>query len=209
MNVKLILVDDHKVIRQSLSLLLSFVEGIEIVGQAENGIEAVKLTELLQPDLVLMDIKMPELDGVEAARAIRKKNKDVKIVFLTMMEDEKYIYNALDVDINGYLLKTMDGEVFIDAVKEIIHGGRFYDSSLNKILDNKCQEKEEQQEYLTEREKEIIKYVAHGQTSGQIAEKLFISVFTVQKHRKNVMKKLGIKGIAELVKYAIEKEIIK
>ncbi|MBX2975415.1 MAG: response regulator transcription factor [Ignavibacteriaceae bacterium] len=203
-KTKILLVDDHKLVRDGIASVLNSTNKYQIIGEAANGKEAVEAVFKLNPDLVLMDINMPLLDGVEAAHQIRKKNKSIKIIILTMMEEDRYILDALSADINGYLFKMTGIDDLLFAVESVISGENYFDSRVTKVLVNKHKSKKEDNVTLSKREVEILSLITSGVRSRQIAEQLFISVFTVQKHRKNILKKLNLHSIAELVKYGIE-----
>jgi DNA-binding NarL/FixJ family response regulator len=206
-KVKILLADDHKIVRQGISSLLKSLDSFEVVGEASNGLEAVKLTKELKPDLIIMDINMPTMDGVDASHEIRKFDSKVKILILTMMEDEHYIFDALSADINGYLFKFAGLDDLSLAVKTISEGENFFDFRVTNILLEKKSRLKKDESTLSERETEILKLIVKGLTSIQIGEKLFISRFTVQKHRKNIIKKTKVRSTAELVKYAIDRGI--
>lgn len=203
-KIKILLADDHKIVRQGISSLLESLERYEVIGEASNGLEAVKLTKKLKPDLIIMDINMPSMDGVDASHEIRKFDPDVKILILTMMEDEHYIFDALSADINGYLFKLAGLDDLTTAVETISGGENFFDFRVTNILLGRNNRLQKDESALSNREIEILKLIVKGFTSTQIGEKLFISRFTVQKHRKNIIKKTKVHGTAELVKYAIE-----
>lgn len=202
--VNILIADDHKIVRQGISSLLESMQGFEIVGEASNGEEAVQLTRKLNPDLIIMDINMPLLDGVDASYEIRKFNQKIKILILTMMEDEQYIFDALSAGINGYLFKLSGIDELSTAVRTISEGENYFDFRVTNILLNKSKRLKADTVVLSKRELEILKLIVKGLTSKQIGIQLFISQFTAQKHRKNIIRKLNVSGTAELVKYAIQ-----
>jgi DNA-binding NarL/FixJ family response regulator len=206
-KVKILLADDHKIVRQGISSLLKSLEGFEVIGEASDGSEIVKLAKELKPDLIIMDINMPSMDGVDASHEIRKFDSKVKILILTMMEDEHYIFDALSAGINGYLFKFAGLDDLSLAVKTISEGENFFDFRVTNVLLEKKSRLKKDVSSLSERETEILKLIVKGLTSNQIGEKLFISRFTVQKHRKNIIKKTNVHSTAELVKYAIDRGI--
>ncbi|MBI2419384.1 MAG: response regulator transcription factor [Ignavibacteriales bacterium] len=206
--MKILIVDDHKIVRTGIISIIKNIPEYTVVGEAENGAQAVELVKTLAPNLIIMDISMPEMDGVEASHAIRQFNREVKILILTMLEDEHYIFDALSADINGYLYKMAGIEEIQRALEIIEKGGSYFDSRITRIILDKNRGGAAVKAVLSEREIEILKFIVAGFTSVEIAGKLFISQFTVQKHRKNILKKLEIKGTAELVKYAIEHKIV-
>jgi DNA-binding NarL/FixJ family response regulator len=205
---KILLVDDHKIVREGISSLLNSLEGFEVIGEASNGIDAVKFAKELIPDLIIMDINMPSMDGVDASHEIRKFDRKVKILILTMMEDEHYIFDALSAGINGYLFKFAGLDDLSLAIKTISEGENFFDSRVTNILLEKKGRLNTDKSPLSPRETEILKLIVQGLTSKKIGEKLFISSFTVQKHRKNIIKKTKVHSTAELVKFAIDRGLV-
>ncbi len=205
---KILLVDDHKIVRDGIKSALASESSFEVVGEASNGIEAVELTKKLSPNLIVMDINMPMMDGVEATKEIRKFNKNVKILILTMLEDEHYVLDALSSGINGYVFKMTGIDDFILSLKIISEGEDYFDSKVTKILLESREKSSVKKNELSSRELEILKLIAQGLTSKEIGEYLFISSHTVQKHRKNIIRKLNLHGTAELVKYSIENNLV-
>lgn len=206
-NIKILLADDHKIVRQGISSLLKSLQGFEVIGEASNGLEAVNFTREKKPDLIIMDINMPTMDGVDASHEIRKFDSKVKILILTMMEDEHYIFDALSAGINGYLFKFAGLDDLSLAVQTISEGENFFDFRVTNVLLEKKNRLKKDKSALSERETEVLRLIVKGLTSSQIGEKLFISRFTVQKHRKNIIKKTKVHSTAELVKYAIDRGI--
>lgn len=213
-KISVLIVDDHAILRDGLKIAINTDENLEVAGEASEGMEAIKLIEKLDPAVVVMDINMPGMNGIETVKEIRKKNKKIKILMLTMHEDEDYIFDAISSGVDGYIFKMSDMELFIDAVKTIATGNNYYAPKVSEtLIDNyknkqRLKLKKGEQAPLTKREKEILKMIADGETTNNIAEKLFISFFTVSKHRKNIMKKLKVKNTAELVKYAFENKLV-
>lgn len=207
-TMKIIVAEDHNIVRQTLVTSLMKKTNFSVVGEAADGLEAVSLVQSLKPDLIIMDMNMPQMSGVEAAIEIRKTNKNVKILILTMFEDRESILDALSADINGYMLKTASFDDLITAITTILSGGTYFDASVARALAKIRQEQSDPENKLTKREIEIIKFVAEGETSKQIGDRLFISTFTVQKHRKNILKKLNLHSTADIVKYSIQHHLI-
>ncbi|MGE5458687.1 MAG: response regulator [Methanococcaceae archaeon] len=213
-KTKILLADDHIMMRDGLKLVLQTDSSFEIVGEADNGEEVVQLEKKLKPDVVILDINMPKLNGIEAARKIRSQNKGVKILILTMHESESFIFDAISAGVNGYIFKMSDMEEFLRAVKTLAEGKDYFHENVANILISNYKRstqgsKEEKEKLtLTKRESEILKLIAQGKTSQEIAEILFISYFTVGKHRKNIMVKLDLKNTAELVRFALKEKIV-
>ncbi len=210
-KTKVLLVDDHKWVRQGFKLALESKYDINIVGEASDGNEAIEKTKELIPELILMDINMPNLNGIEAAKQIREFNKDVKIIILTMLDNERFIFEALTAGINGYIYKDSEITELAKAIEQVMEGEDYFNKEVTKkIIDyhtgkniSEFYQESTQSNPLTKRELEVVKLVSEGYTSKVIAEKLFISPFTVVKHRKNIIKKLSAKNFNEVISYAI------
>lgn len=214
MIIKVLLVDDHTVVREGLRYLLETEGDIKIVGEAHHGREAVQLTEKLRPDVVLLDIAMPFLNGVEAARQIAKICPETKILILSSYEDDEYIRKLIQAGVGGYLLKHTVADDLVRAVREVHKGNAYFSPSISKRLSNSWQLFTEARpngkvnEHLTTREAEILQLIAEGFANKQIADIIGISIKTVEKHRQAVMDKLGLHEVASLTRYAIEKGIV-
>ncbi|MEI7811985.1 MAG: response regulator transcription factor [Ignavibacteria bacterium] len=213
-KIKIVLCDDHAMLRAGLKLALQTESGFEIIGEADNGDDAVKQAVALKPDVIIMDINMPKINGIEASRIIKKEISSVKILMLTMHEEENYIKDALSAGIDGYMLKMSDMKEFLKAVRIVAGGNKYFHENVVKMLSDSvlvAHDKPATDEIrripLTKREKEIMMLIAGGNTSQEIAEKLFISYFTVGKHRKNIIRKLELKNTAELIKYALQEKM--
>jgi DNA-binding NarL/FixJ family response regulator len=208
MLIRILLVDDHTILREGIKALLRYYEDVEIVGEAENGLEAIEKVRALSPDVVLMDIAMPEMNGLEATRNIRKNFPNARILILTQYEDQHYVLPLLQAGASGYVLKRAFGTDLIKAIRSVAGGESFlYPSVATTVLDQLRISNEAEtlaDKNLSSREKEILRKVASGETSRQIAIYLNISVKTVEWHRGNIMKKLGIHSVAELVSYAVK-----
>jgi DNA-binding NarL/FixJ family response regulator len=206
--IRILLVDDHAILRDGLRALLSYYPDIEVVGEAEDGLQAVECVERLSPDIVLMDIALPIMNGLEATRIIRQRYPETRILILTQYEDQPYVLSLLQAGVSGYVLKRALGTDLINAVHTIARGESFlYPSVATTVLEQLRQpDKDASQDdkELTLREQEILRLVASGETSRQIALALNISVKTVEWHRGNIMSKLQVRSIAELVRYAIQ-----
>jgi DNA-binding NarL/FixJ family response regulator len=209
---RIILADDHALLRQGLKRILSEIAGLEVVGEARDGLELLQMMNTVPSDLIILDISMPNLRGIEAIHEIKARCPDVKILVLTMHKDSEYLRQAVSAGADGYLLKEdADAELF-SAIEKIRKGKIFITQRLSEELtDDWARIKRgdakplTNQEKLTVREKEVLKMIAEGKSSKEIASVLFISARTVDHHRANMMEKLNVKKTADLVKYAIEK----
>jgi len=204
--------DDHTILRQGIKALLENQEEIEVVGEARDGREVIKISEELSPDVILMDIAMPGLNGLEATRRIKKKFPRVKVLVLTMYTHEEYIFQILNAGANGYLVKETAFHDLISAIKAVYRGEAFMSPSISKKVINNyiqvSQGKEEVHDVLTTREREILQLIAEGNSNKEIAKTLFVSPKTVETHRTHIMDKLNIHNSTGLIKYAIRKGII-
>jgi len=212
-KIRLLIVDDHTLFRESLRSHLSANENFEIVGEAGDGVEAVNKTAQLRPDVVLMDFAMPNLNGLQATRQIKKRNPSVKILILTMYETGPQIYEILRAGASGYIVKKAPTQELISAIEAVSQGEAFLCPSVTKkVLDEYLEQAKERakgsQEELTERELEVLGLITEGKTNKEIADLLSISVHTVQTHRLNLMKKLDVHDSTQLVRYAIRKGLI-
>jgi two-component system, NarL family, response regulator NreC len=214
MTIRVLLVDDHAVVRTGLHMLLGQEEDIEIVGEAGSGREALNSIAQLHPDLVLMDIGLPDMTGIEVTRQVKQTWPEVAVVALTIHEDEEYFFQMLQAGANGYVPKRAAPEELLTALRTAANGGVYLYPSLAKLLvrDYLSGEREaaaDTLDGLTDREQEVLVHLAEGATNQDIAETLNISPKTVARHRENIMRKLNLHSRSELVKYAIRKGIIK
>lgn len=211
--IRILLVDDHAILREGLRALLSYYPDVEVVGEAEDGLQAIEYVESLSPDIVLMDIAMPGMNGLEATRRIRQKHPNVHVLILTQYEDQPYVLNLLRAGVSGYVLKRALGVDLINALRAVARGESFlYPPVATTVLEQLRQSDMgaiQDVKTLTSREQEILHRVASGETSRQIALALNISVKTVEWHRSNLMSKLDVRSVAELVRYAIEQGLTK
>ena len=215
MTIRLLLVDDHAVVRSGLRMLLASEADVEIVGEAGSGSEAVSAAGSARPNVILMDIGLPDMTGIEAARLIKSKFPNIFIVALTIHEDEEYFFKMLEAGASGYVPKRAAPEELLTAIRAAAQGEVYLYPSLAKLLvkDYLSQEREQENkpllDGLTEREQEVLSLLAEGATNDEIAKSLVISPKTVERHRENIMHKLNLHSRAELVRYAIRKGIIK
>jgi two-component system, NarL family, response regulator NreC len=213
-KIHILLADDHTILRAGLKMMLNAQPDMEVVGEASDGRQAITETQRLQPDIILMDITMPEMNGIEATRQIKKLVPESRILILTMHEHDEYVFQALRAGASGYMLKEAADTELISAL-HIIQSGQFYLSPMaQSVLVGDYLQRvrigEEKDSYssLTEREREILKLIAEGYTNNQIAERLVISPKTVDTHRTHIMDKLNLHSRAELVKYAMRRGLL-
>jgi len=213
-RIKIVLADDHTVVRQGFRSLLQAEKSFDIIGEAENGRDAVQVVKKLRPDVVVLDISMPILNGVQATQQIQKFNHKIKILILSMYMDEEYVREVFHAGAAGYILKQTSGTELVKAIKEVNRGNAYLSPSIAKHLVSDYREvvKGEQvtrkQTGLTPRELEILQLIAEGNSNKKIAAQLFISIKTVETHRQKIMDVLKIHDVAGLTRYAISKRII-
>lgn len=214
-KIRLYVVEDQQIFRNGLKMLLGEMPEIELIGEASNGQEFLDFIDKTLPDIVLMDIKMPIMDGIEATRIAIHKFPDLKIVALSMFGEEEYLIKMLEAGIRGFLLKTVQEEELKQALEMIIQGRNYFSNELlpamtSSLLRKKDKEKELDiiNEKLTRREVEILQLICNGYTNKEIADKCFISPRTAGGHRNNLLAKTGCKNTAELVSYAIKNDLI-
>lgn len=203
----IILADDHAMFREGIRRIIERIEDVMISGEVNDGLELLELLKTSCPNLVVLDISMPNLRGLEAIREIKKSYPQVKIIVLTMHKKKEFILQALRDGADGFLLKEDAGGELIRAVQTIRSGGQFLSPLLSGVMTSLAL-KEEKTEVLTMREREVLKLMAEGKKTAEIAEALYISPYTVRRHRSNIMEKLKIKGLADLLKYAISESYI-
>jgi DNA-binding NarL/FixJ family response regulator len=213
-EIRILLADDHTVVRKGLRLLLETQPGFSVIADAADGREAVALAEKLSPDVVVMDVAMPILNGIEAARQITSKHGQVAVVFLSMHSDEGYVLKALKAGARAYLLKDSAEYDLINAVKAVSEGKAFFSPAISKMLVEdymrQMQERavEDSYELLTTREREVLQLLAEGKNNKDVASLLNLSLYTVETHRSNIFQKLNLHSGAELILYAIRKGVI-
>ena len=214
-KIRILLVDDHTVVRQGLRALLEAEPDIAVIGEAETGRQAVQLTKKLSPDVVVMDIAMPQLNGLEATRQIIKDMPNAKVLVLSSYNDDEYVHKLTEAGAVGYLLKQTAATELLKAVREARRGNAFFSPAISKRILEQYREAflnggpvRKRADFLTTREAEVLQLIAEGAPNKQIAAELCISIKTVEKHRQQVMNKLNIHDIAGLTRYAISKGII-
>jgi DNA-binding NarL/FixJ family response regulator len=210
-TIELLLVDDHAVLRAGLKTLLNSQSDMKVVAEAGNGNEALDRFVESNPDIVLMDISMPGLTGIEVTKEIKKRDKEARILVLTMHDDESYLHQILRAGANGFVPKKAADTELLDAIRATYRGEHFIHSSMTSGFMQKFRHKEtnkgvkiEGQDLLSSRESEVLSLIAMGHTDQQIADKLFLSIKTVQTYKSRLKEKLKVKGRAELVRYAIQ-----
>ncbi len=208
-RLRVVLAEDHTIVREGLKPLLEG-KGIEVVGEAGDGLHAVQLAKELSPDIVVMDVVLPRLGGIEAARRILKSKPDTKVIMLTIHDEPPFVYKSLEAGAKGYIVKEAPLDELLNAIKAVMKGDVYLSTNFPPgMLEayekmTKRGKKVDDFSYLTRREREILQHIAEGHTSPQIANMLYISKKTVENHRANIMEKLDIHDTAGLVRYAIK-----
>ena len=208
MSIRILLSDDHKIVRQGLRGLLEKQEDVEVVGEAEDGRTTLKLVEQVAPDIVIMDVSMPDLNGIEATRQIAAKHPSVKVIGLSMYADRRFIKGMLNAGASGYLQKDCAFEELVKAVRAAVANQTYLSPAIADIVVREYLSRSEKTDstafsMLTSREREVLQLLAEGRSTSEIARRLSVSVKTVETHRQRIMTKLNIHSLAELIKYAI------
>ncbi len=207
---RVILADDHGIVRSGVKLLLDRQTDLTVVAEASDGVEAVKLAQQHRPDLCILDVGMPRMTGLQAAREIRRHIPDAKVLMLSMHDDERYLFEALKAGASGYVLKREADQDLVEAVRAVLRGEAFLTNAAERSLIREWMLDGAQGPAvpLTPREEEVVKLIAEAHTNAQIAEILHLSEKTVESHRANVLRKLGMRDRVELVRYAIRRGLI-
>ena len=214
LKYRIVIAEDHTILREGLRSLLTSGSEFEVVGEAEDGREAIRCVEKFKPNLILTDLSMPRMNGMEAIREIKKQSPETKILVLTVHKTEEYILATLQAGADGYLLKDSTHAELLAAVRHVLSGKHYISPGISdKVLDGyldgrKTLKTRTSWETLTQREREILKLIAEGYRNKEIAEELCISVKTVEKHRSNLMEKLNLHNVQALTTYAIEKGLV-
>jgi len=213
-KIEVLIVDDHTLVRDGIRALLALIADIKVVGEAANGREALEKVKKLAPDVVLMDLAMPIMTGLEATRRIRKRFPRTKVLVLTQYEDKEYIIPTIEAGARGFISKAAAFSELASAIQAVYQGGSFLSPMAAAAVVEECQQKvaiegeKDSYQHLTDREREMLKLVAEGYTAKEIADMLVISLRTVETHKTNLMKKLNIHNKADLIRFAIRKGII-
>ncbi len=211
-KIRVLLVDDHTLLREGLRALLENYGDIEVAGDVQNGEEALAQVGALGPDVVLMDIAMPGMTGLEATRKIRERFPEMRVLILTQLEDRQLVFSLLQAGASGYVLKRALGTDLVSAIRSVYNGGTFLDPSVTMTVVDKALHSDAKDgvplETLTEREREILRHIAQGKTNLQIAKALSLSINTVVWHRANLMGKLGLHKATDLVRYALQHRLV-
>jgi NarL family two-component system response regulator LiaR len=207
-TIQVMLVDDHNVVRSGLATFLKAYEDLELVGQAKNGLEAVHLCHQKQPDVILMDLMMPEMDGIAATRAILEDYPEIKIIAMTSFEDEQLVHGVLAAGAISYLLKNVTSEELVKAIREAVSGRSMLSPEAARVLVQDTRPTKQPSWDLTEREMEVLNLVVQGQSNQQIADALVISLATVKAHISSILSKLQVSSRAEAIAYALKHKIV-
>jgi two-component system nitrate/nitrite response regulator NarL len=216
-TIRVVLADDHVFVRDGIKSLLENEANIEVVGEATDGLEALKIVEISKPDLLILDIRMPNMTGIEVVEKLRSQNNTVKIVMLSMHESEEYVLKSIRAGADGYLLKGSSKEEFLKALHTVANGGKYFSGDISSILISQLnnpavsagpKQTLDEEQLITKREKEILKLLLSGKGNKEIAEALDISKRTAEVHRFNLMKKLKVKNLMELSNKATEYSLI-
>lgn len=207
-KIRIFLADDHKILRESLQMLLSAESDFEVVGQASNGLEVMQQIQNIHADILLLDISMPRMSGLELVRNLHAQKASYKVIFLTMHKTEDMLFEAFDMEANGYVLKENAFDELAQAIRAVYNGGTYVSPALSQMMLNGFMQNERNNQGLSGREKEVLKLLAEGYNNREISEMLVISVKTVEAHRANIMRKYHFKNITELVLYAVRNHIV-
>lgn len=213
-KIKILVVDDHSLVREGIITILSGVDNFEIIGEAESGEDAIEKMKTLTPDIVLMDINMPGLNGIETSKLLLSTYEGLKIIILSMDVTQEFVSEGIKAGVFGYIAKDTKKDILIKAIEKVASGEQFFGEKVSQVIfkgfykQSKGEKAAKQNKDLSSREIEVLKLIASGMSNRDIADKLFISIRTVDAHRNHIMQKLSLKSTAELVKYAIKKQII-
>lgn len=222
-KINIVLADDHVLVRKGIKAMLESDQELDVIGEANNGLEALETAQKLHPDILVLDIRMPEMNGLEAAAKLEAYSPETKAVILSMHDSEEYVLQALDAGAFGYLLKDTDKAEFVKALKQVHHGSKYFSGAVSNVLANRLlnnvpkpftsksthEAEESLNTYnLTRREKEILQMVVEGKQNKQIAEASGKSIRTIETHRFNIMKKLGVNNAIDMVNKAVKENLV-
>ncbi|HEU5146370.1 MAG TPA: response regulator transcription factor [Chryseosolibacter sp.] len=214
-KIKVLIADDHQLVREGVESMLSTVDGIEIIGLAPSGEEAINMVRSNPPDVVLMDIIMPGMNGIEAARWIKEIDESIRVIIVTMEISKDYVSAAIKSGVDGYLPKNIGKDVLAEGIASVYRGERYFNDAIKKLIfedfytvEKLKTPKRSLPNQLTKREMEVLALLASGKSNREIAEALFISVKTVETHKAHILIRLGLNNSAELVRYAVKHNII-
>ncbi|MEK7226380.1 MAG: response regulator transcription factor [Bacteroidota bacterium] len=213
-KIKIIIADDYKIFREGLKVGLSADEGLEVISEADNGEDLVKLLDIYTPDVILMDLKMPIMDGMEATKIVRKKFPTMKVLVVSMYEDDKFIIHLMENGANGYLLKNAEPDEIRRSIYAVHENGYYFNDLVNKallkklVLKNNFKPSFNQNIDLTEREQEVLKMICEEKTAAEIAKEIFLSPRSVEGIRQRLIEKIGVRNTAGLVMFAVKNGIV-
>jgi DNA-binding NarL/FixJ family response regulator len=215
-KINIVLADDHILVRNGIKAMLESEQELNVIGEAGNGVEALAVAKLLHPDIIVLDIRMPEMTGLEAAAKLSEVSPETKAVILSMHDSEEYVLQALDSGAYGYLLKDTDKNEFVKALKQIHAGNKYFSGAVSNVLANRLLNTKpytrnvpiDDHYHLTKREREILRMVIDGKPNKHIADSLGKSVRTVETHRFNIMKKLGVNNAIDMVNKAVKENLV-
>jgi len=215
-TINIVLADDHVLVRNGIKAMLDADTGIHVIGEAGNGMEALEVARKLKPDILVLDIRMPEMTGLEAAAELKDFSASTKAVILSMHDSEEYVLQALDAGAYGYLLKDTDKNEFVKALKQVHAGTKYFSGTVSNVLANQLLNAKpfvkrvdaEDQYHLTKKEKEILRMVIDGKQNKQISESLGKSVRTIETHRFNIMKKMGVNNAIDMVNKTVKENLL-
>ena len=212
-NIKVLLVDDHKIVRDGIKLMLKSQAGIDVVAEADDGAKVIELLESTPVDVVVMDINMPEMNGIQATKLVKKEHPEIKVLALTMSSDDSHIRQMVQAGASGYIMKSAGREELTDAIQDVMSGKHYFSdqatqSIMMDLVKNKGKSSAPDPVHITDRELEVLQMIVKEHTNQEIAEKLYISPRTVDAHRRNLLQKTGARNTAGLVKYAFQNGLV-
>jgi two-component system, NarL family, response regulator NreC len=210
MSTRILIVDDHAVVRSGLAMLVNAEKDLEVVGEAGNAREAIFEARSAKPDVVLMDVMMPDQSGLEVVPQLLHESPDAKVLVLSMQDDPRYVREAFEAGASGYVLKEAAGTELVAAIREVVGGGRYLHPELGArlVVAETAERRRAEEDPLSDREREVLRLLALGHTNQEIAKELYISVRTAETHRAHIMQKLRLSSRAELVRYALDEGLL-